>query len=141
MKFVVSTLALFLATAVGSAFAAGTAPAKPMSTQQSKMSTCSKDAHTKGLKGDEYKTFMSTCLKGSSTAPAAVAPAATPTDKAASPVASPINANRSRRSPAQQEKMKACNAQATTKALKGPERRKFMSTCLKGDAAAAPAAH
>jgi len=32
---------------------------------------------------------------------------------------------------AQQEKMTACNAQATEKALKGDERKAFMSTCLK----------
>lgn len=32
---------------------------------------------------------------------------------------------------AQQEKMKTCNADATTKALKGDERKAFMSTCLK----------
>lgn len=35
---------------------------------------------------------------------------------------------------AQQEKMKTCNADATTKALKGDERKAFMSTCLKKDA-------
>ena len=136
MKFVVSSLAFVLATAVGSAFAAGTAPVKPMSAQQSKMSTCSKDAHTKGLKGDEYKTFMSTCLKGSS---AATAPAATAEAKAISPVAAPINAGR--HSTARQEKMKTCNAEAKTKALKGKDRRAFMSTCLKDDAAATPATH
>jgi len=33
---------------------------------------------------------------------------------------------------AQQEKMKACNAEAKTKALKGDEHKKFMSTCLSG---------
>ena len=32
---------------------------------------------------------------------------------------------------AQQEKMTACNAEATTKALKGDERKAFMSGCLK----------
>ncbi|MGH8379656.1 PsiF family protein [Pseudomonas sp.] len=32
---------------------------------------------------------------------------------------------------AQQEKMKTCNADATVKALKGDERKAFMSTCLK----------
>ena len=32
---------------------------------------------------------------------------------------------------AQQEKMKSCNADAKTKALKGPERKTFMSECLK----------
>ncbi|MFZ4535603.1 PsiF family protein [Propionivibrio sp.] len=31
---------------------------------------------------------------------------------------------------AQQEKMKACNAEAGTKALKGDERKAFMSQCL-----------
>ena len=34
---------------------------------------------------------------------------------------------------AQQEKMKSCNAEAGTKALKGDERKKFMSDCLKAD--------
>jgi hypothetical protein len=31
----------------------------------------------------------------------------------------------------QQDKMKSCNAEAASKALKGDERKKFMSTCLK----------
>jgi hypothetical protein len=33
---------------------------------------------------------------------------------------------------AQQEKMKTCNAEAGKKGLKGDERKKFMSGCLKG---------
>ncbi len=33
---------------------------------------------------------------------------------------------------AQQQKMKDCNAKAKEKALKGDERKKFMSGCLKG---------
>lgn len=37
---------------------------------------------------------------------------------------------------AQQEKMKTCNADATTKALKGDERKAFMSDCLKAKPAA-----
>jgi hypothetical protein len=32
----------------------------------------------------------------------------------------------------QQDRMKRCNAEAGEKALKGDERRAFMSTCLKG---------
>ena len=40
---------------------------------------------------------------------------------------------------AQQEKMKACNADAATQSLKGAERKTFMSTCLKGHAAMAAA--
>jgi hypothetical protein len=33
---------------------------------------------------------------------------------------------------AQREKMKLCNAEASQKKLKGAERKKFMSECLKG---------
>jgi len=32
----------------------------------------------------------------------------------------------------QQDKMKSCNKEAGEKALKGDERKKFMSDCLKG---------
>ena len=35
----------------------------------------------------------------------------------------------------QQEKMKTCNADAKTKALKGDERKAFMKDCLSADAA------
>jgi len=34
---------------------------------------------------------------------------------------------------AQQERMKTCNAQASSKDMKGDERRDFMSQCLKGE--------
>ena len=129
MKFAVRSLAFVLAAAVGSAFAAGT-PAKPMTAQQSKMSTCSKDAHAKGLKGAEYKSFMSTCLKGGE----AAAPA-----KPAVAAAAPVKTASAKET--QQEKMKSCNAEAKTKALKGAARKTFMSTCLKGTAAPAAAAH
>jgi hypothetical protein len=33
-------------------------------TQQHKMKTCNAEAGKKGLKGDERRTFMSSCLKG-----------------------------------------------------------------------------
>jgi hypothetical protein len=33
---------------------------------------------------------------------------------------------------AQQERMKTCNQQASDKNMKGDERKKFMSDCLKG---------
>jgi hypothetical protein len=41
---------------------------------------------------------------------------------------------------AQQDKMKTCQKEATDKALKGDERKKFVSECLKAGAPAAPAA-
>jgi hypothetical protein len=117
MKFTATTLALVLAATVGasSAFATDPAPAKTLTPQQQRMKDCNAQAADK--KGDERKAFMSTCLKGES-------PAATPAKPAT-----------------QQEKMKACNADATTKGLKGDERKAFMSTCLKGSAAPAAAAH
>ncbi|ARU30512.1 hypothetical protein CAP31_01655 [Sulfuriferula sp. AH1] len=81
-------------------------------TQQEKMSTCSKEAASKTLKGDERKTFMKSCL---SAKPEAAAPEAA---AAAAPAV-----------PAPQNAMTACNKAATGK--KGDERKKFMSSCLK----------
>jgi hypothetical protein len=46
--------------------AAPDAPAKPH--RVNKMSECNKEAHAKGLKKDERKKFMSTCLSASHTA-------------------------------------------------------------------------
>lgn len=96
--------------------------------QQDKMKGC--NAEAKGMKGDERKAFMSKCLKKDyvlkSAAPAADKKAAAPAKVDATPTASaaaPVK---------QQDKMKSCNAEAKTKALKGDERKKFMSSCLKG---------
>jgi hypothetical protein len=95
-------------------------------TQQEKMKTCSADAKAKSLKGDARKSYMSTCLKGDG-ATAAAAPATAP---AAAPATSTAKAT-------QQDKMKTCSADAKAKSLKGDARKSYMSTCLKGDAAAA----
>ena len=40
---------------------------------------------------------------------------------------------------AQNDKMKSCNVEAKTQALKGDARKSFMKTCLSGKSAAAPA--
>jgi hypothetical protein len=101
------------------AFALGaqaqTAPTtKTLSPQQQRMADCNKQAN--GMKGDDRKKFMSTCLSGK--APAASTAAAAPAATAAKPVS-------------QQDKMKACNADAGSKNLKGDDRKKFMSDCLK----------
>ena len=112
-------LAFALALGCGTSFAQDTSkPAKPLTPQQQRMVDCNKQAT--GKTGDERKTFMSTCLKGGTTAPVAAAPAATPKET-------------------QQEKMKTCNADASTKGLKGDARKSYMSTCLKSDAAGAAA--
>ena len=39
---------------------------------------------------------------------------------------------------AQQNKMKECNAEAKSQALKGPERKAFMKQCLKKEGAVSP---
>lgn len=98
--------------------------------QQEKMKGCNVEA--KGMKGDERKAFMSKCLKKDyilkSAAPAEDKKAAAPAKADAKPAASaaPVSAKAK-----QQDKMKSCNADAKAKALKGDERKKFMSSCLK----------
>lgn len=104
--------------------------------QQDKMKGCNKEA--KGMKGDERKAFMSKCLKKDyvlkgDTAAAPAAPAAKVEAKPAATAAAPAAAPAAAAAPVkQQDKMKSCNADAKTKALKGDERKKFMSACLKG---------
>ena len=88
---------------------------KKVGAQQSKMGDCNKEAKEKKLSGGERKKFMSSCLKGGAATPAAAdkpAQAGKPAD--------------------QKQKMGYCNKEAGAKKLKGDERKKFMSECLKG---------
>lgn len=80
---------------------------KTMTPQQQRMTTCNQQATAKTLKGDARKTYMSDCLKNSSSKA---------DEKSLTP---------------QQQKMRECNATATTQSLKGDDRKKFMSACLK----------
>src|SRR5574338_661124 len=98
-------------------FAAISAPAALAETQQERMTQCNADAKAKNLSGDARKTFMSNCLSGKNDAATPAAPATQST--AATPTT-------------QQEKMTACNKEASAKGLKGDERKAFMSSCLKG---------
>ncbi|MBV8031594.1 MAG: phosphate-starvation-inducible protein PsiF [Betaproteobacteria bacterium] len=82
-------------------------PSEAQKKQQARMKDCNEQAATKGVKGDERKAFMSSCLKGDTNA-------------------------KGEKMTEQQSKMKACNKQAGDKKLKGDERKKFMSECLKG---------
>jgi hypothetical protein len=86
-----------------SLFALVAAPAALATPQQDKMKACNVEA--KGKTGEERKAFMKECLSAKQQE---VKSAKT----------------------AQQEKMKTCNADAKAKALKGDERKKFMSSCL-----------
>lgn len=70
MKALISTLALVAATSFAGAALASShkgpaemadgAASAPMGKQQTRMATCNADAA--GMKGDERKTFMKTCL-------------------------------------------------------------------------------
>ena len=128
MKISQMCLALGLAMAMASAsFAEEAAPkaddSKPKRefsekqlAQQQRMKDCSAEAKEKTLKGTDRQAFMKTCLSGGKiTAEAGGQVASAPMDERA----------------AQKEKMKACNAEAKSKALKGQERKDFMAGCLK----------
>jgi hypothetical protein len=81
-------------------------PSEKQLAHQQRMKDCSAKASDKKMKGDERKTFMSTCLKGDD--------------------------GLSAKQEAQQNRMKDCNKQAGDKKMKGDERKSFMSACLKG---------
>ena len=125
MKNLITLACLGFAFAVSSPAFAGA--------QQEKMKGCNKEAKEGGMKGDERKAFMSKCLKKDyvlkSGAPAEDKKAAAPAKGDAKPAAAaPAPSAKAK----QQDKMKSCNADAKSKALKGDERKKFMSSCLKG---------
>lgn len=86
--------------------------------QQDKMKGCNAEAKADGMKGEERKAFMSKCLKKEYV----LKSEAKPTASATAPSGKHT----------QQDKMKSCNADAKAKALNGDERKKFMSSCLKG---------
>ena len=113
MKSPIVILAALVAASALAATAAD-APKKQPTPQQQRMTDCSHES--KGMKGDAHKKFMSECLKEKDKTPAEV--------KSAMAGAAA--------KPSQQEKMKTCNADAGQKKLKGEERKKFMSECLKG---------
>ena len=74
--------------------------------QQVRMRECNEQAGAKKMEGGERKKFMSSCLKGETTA-------------------------KGERMSPQQARMKECNRQASDKKMKGDERKQFMSGCLK----------
>jgi hypothetical protein len=77
--------------------------AQQLTEQQKRMQQCNADAKKQQFKdNDARQAYMSSCLKGGGT---------------------PMT---------QQEKMTACNKQASDKAMKGDDRKAFMSKCLSG---------
>lgn len=123
MKRVLS--AMVCALAFGALFPA-TAIANP---QHERMKRCNAEARTQELKGDERRSFMSSCLKGrherSETAGAGAAPA---------PTAQATEAGAQERLAANElkERRRQCNRAATEQSLTGAERKAFVSDCLAG---------
>lgn len=116
-------LAIATATLVLAAFAT---PAALAGTQQERMTQCNADAKAKNLSGDARKAFMSSCLSGKQEDATPATPATPASKSAAATPATPAAPT------TQQEKMTACNKEASAKSLKGDERKAFMSSCLKG---------
>lgn len=77
--------------------------------QQDRMRACNKEAKEKSLKGDERKSFMSSCLSSGKSEAARTADVS---DDAAA-------------------RKKQCRAEASAKSLKGDERKAFISECSK----------
>lgn len=105
------------------------APAVQATPQQERMKACNIEAKDK--KGDERKAFMKQCLSASKSGEAATAASTGASPAAASGASTGTSTAASTLTP-QQQKMKGCNAEAKAKGLAGDERKKFMSTCLKG---------
>jgi hypothetical protein len=95
---------------------------KPATPQQQRMRDCNADAT--GMKGQARKDFMKDCLSGKQAENKAAREARREERKEA-------REERQTARQSQQEKMKACNADAKAKGLAGPERKAFMSDCLK----------
>lgn len=118
--------------------------------QHERMKRCNAEARTQELKGDERRSFMSSCLKGRHDKAAASAAAPAPaSDPAAQPV--PAGAGSAPASAAPQarqgggedetaaltvadskEKRRQCNRAATEQALSGAARKAFVSECMAG---------
>jgi len=77
-----------------------------LNSQQQKMKECAQEGKAKGVKGEERKAFMSSCLSSKGM--------------------SQEDINK------QQQKMKTCNVDAKAKHLKGADYKAFMSSCLSG---------
>ena len=100
--------------------------------QQDKMKGCNMEAKNDGLKGDERKAFMSRCLKKDYILKSKVVVPAKEEGDVASADSNEESADSAVATANQKGKMKSCNADAKAKDLKGEERKKFMSSCLKG---------
>jgi hypothetical protein len=133
-KLMIPVFIALAAAAFAFTSSAAAAEGKAMTPQQEKFANCAHES--KGMKGEEHKKFMSDCLKGKTTdMKAGETAAASSMQNEEHKATSKAHAAREKTgsaTTAQKEKMKACNADAKSKKLKGADRKQFMSECLKG---------
>ena len=125
--------ALALTSLLAAGVASAATPSKPMTTSQQRMAECSHQS--KGMKGAAHKKFMSDCMKGHAAAPMAGAkPMMGGHEMTGHEMAKPMMGGKHMMNgkTMQQEKMKACSAEAKTKKLSGAARTTFMRGCVKG---------
>lgn len=91
--------------------------------QQNRMKACNADATAQALRGEARKQFMRSCLATRKDVPGGVVAA----ENESAPPAAKSDPQGSR-----QQRMKNCNADAKSQALKGEIRRQFMKDCLSG---------
>ena len=96
--------------------------------QQSRMAQCNKEAT--GKTGDARKAFMKECLAAKPAAAESTKPATKEAAKSEKKAEQKAAADGKKLTP-QQEKMSFCSKDAKAKGLKGEERKKFMSDCLR----------
>ncbi|MGC9162057.1 MAG: PsiF family protein [Thiomonas sp.] len=127
MKKLIATLGLAVAALTMPLLAQAQASA-----QQSRMAQCNKEAT--GKTGEARKAFMKECLSAKPAAeaakPAAAKEPAKPAAKEPAKESAKSAATGKQLTP-QQEKMSFCSKDAKAKGLKGEERKKFMSECLR----------
>jgi len=99
--------------------------------QQEKMKGCNKEAKDNVLSGDARKAFMSKCLKKDYVLKHKAVDGAENEGGTASVKDDGEPSASAEALASQKVKMKSCNADAKSKGLKGDERKKFMSACLK----------
>ncbi len=104
---------------------------KTKTPQQQKFADC---AHkSKGLKGEEHKKFMSTCLgRGARATNAEVSSGSASAAKDVS-TKHPMSQQPNDKMMTSQQRMKACSTDAKSQQLKGDDRKAFIRDCMKNN--------
>lgn len=120
-----STTSSTMPAAAPVATAPMTASTGTQMTQRERMRSCSSEAKTQSLKGESRKTFMSSCLKGGTTATTAATMPTSHTTLAKAPTSATHKESK-------RALKKDCRSQAKAKSLKGEAYKSFVTSCVAG---------